>query len=326
MASGPPYLPNGAVMGGEPTVSVDVPICAVIVLFYAVGAAGNLIFFRRNWSRGHRFRISAFLFAFCISRVVTNVMRIVWATRHQNVSIAIVAQVLVNASVLILYLVNLIFARRLLEASRPSISSNLAFRSAFIALYVLLILMLAAVITVAVQSFYTLNPYTLQIDRDVLLVAITILTTMTFLPIPLMLAAAFFARRKPSIEFSLGSWRSKLIILLTGTLLAITIAGFKCGTAWERPRPKNNAAWFHSKPAFYMFGFVPEILYIYSYLFFRVDKRFHVLGKAESRKQSCEKSLKHNRKDPEDSLEAGQKVPKTGLEDGEEDSDKRISI
>jgi hypothetical protein len=315
MPSGPPYLPHAALVGGIPTVSLDVPICVVFILLYAVGAAGNLIIFRRNWSRGHRFIISAFLAMFCVSRIVTNIMRIVWATRQRNASIAIAAQILVSAGILIVYLVNLVFASRLLEASRPSISKNLAYRLARIGLCVLLFILLATVITVSVQSFYTLNPHTLQIDRHVQLAAITILINIAFLPFPLMLVAAVLARRKPPKEFGSGSWRSKFIVLLIGTLLANLIAGFKCGTAWERPRPSTDPAWFSAKWAFYYFGFAQEIIFVYTYLVFRVDRRFHVIGEKEVRNESREQSVENSEKPSGEALWGGPVSPLPDIRD-----------
>ena len=69
--------------------------------------------------------------------------------------------------------------------------------------------------------------------------------------------------------------KKKLIVLVVGCL-CVTIAGFKTGSAYMPPRPISNPAWYHSKPAFYIFNFGIEISVLCVLTFTRVDKLFYV--------------------------------------------------
>jgi hypothetical protein len=58
--------------------------------------------------------------------------------------------------------------------------------------------------------------------------------------------------------------------------MATILSGCKLGATWEAPRPINEPAWYHSRAAFYCFGYMLEILILAIFVFGRVDKRFHV--------------------------------------------------
>ncbi|CAG8360504.1 unnamed protein product [Penicillium salamii] len=59
---GGPYMPKTAGMGLRPTVSLDVPICAVFLALFLTGAVCHMTLFRRNLARGHKFIPSAMTF------------------------------------------------------------------------------------------------------------------------------------------------------------------------------------------------------------------------------------------------------------------------
>lgn len=73
--AGPPYAPRIASVGGRATVGVDVPISAVFLVLFAIGAAGHMTIFQINRRRGHKFIMSALTFGFCMARIVTMIMR-----------------------------------------------------------------------------------------------------------------------------------------------------------------------------------------------------------------------------------------------------------
>jgi hypothetical protein len=229
-----------------------------------------------NLHKHHKFLISGLLFGFCMARIVTCIMRIVWATRPTNIRIAIAAIVFTTAGVLIVFIVNVIFAQRVLRAAHPHIGWQPAIHYIFLALYILIVFALAMVITVSIQSLYTLNPHTRRIDRDVQLAVSTYLTFFAFLPIPMVLIGLIIPRKTRLDKFGSGTWRTKIRTLLVSAALMTLGAGFRCGTAWMPPRPVNNPAWYHAKWCFYFFNFVLEIIVIYMYIVLRVDRRFHI--------------------------------------------------
>ena len=276
--AGGPYAPKTAGIGGVPTVQTDIPISAVFLLLFIIGAIAHMSILRRNLVRNHIFRISGMIFGYCMARNVTCIMRIVWATHPTNIPISIAANIFSNAGVFIAFLVNLIFAQRLFTAACPRIGNSALFGGAFKGLYVLVVLTLAASIAAVVQSVYTLSPYIHHVDRVVQLTASVIVFLIAALPLPLIVAASLGAKRTPPRGFGSGSWSAKVAVLLLTSLLALTVAGFRLGTTWMSPRPREDPYWFDAKWCYYFFNFVFDVAIIYTFLLARVDKRFHVLG------------------------------------------------
>jgi hypothetical protein len=93
----PPYALPDAIFGGIPSVKIDVPITGVFTLLYAIGAFIHITTHKRNGKRSHKFHLSGLIFDFCMMRVVTCVIRIVWSTNPESVAISIPAQIMLNA-------------------------------------------------------------------------------------------------------------------------------------------------------------------------------------------------------------------------------------
>lgn len=273
---GGPYASTSAGMGGLPSVIPDVPVCAVFMALYIAFAATNMTIFQINRRRGHKFVLSAMMFGFCMARITTLVLRIVWSTRQHNVRLAIAANILVNAGILIVYIVNLILAQRILRAKQPKLGWNPILRHGTKALYVLIGGALIMVITSTVISVYTLNPTTQNSCRDVLLAAVTYLLVITCLPFLHLLPAVVLPRSKQEENFGEGKMSTKIIIITLSTCMCVLISGFKAGVNWTPPRPVTEPMWFHKKAAFYVFNFTLEILILCLLTFSRIDKRFFI--------------------------------------------------
>jgi hypothetical protein len=234
-----------------------------------------MIILQVNLRRKKKFIMSGLVFGFCMARITTMTMRIVWASYPHNISVAIAAQVFVSAGVLILFIVNLIFAQRIVRASHPHWAWAKWFSVAFKLYYASIVLMLVALITCTVQSFYTLNHNTRRIDRDVQLVGGTYFAVAAFLPIPLLFLRVIIPDRPPIEKFGHGRFRSKIFILLFSSVMLTLGAAFRAGINYV-PRPSTDPAWYHSKECFYLFNFTIEIIVVYLYAIIRVDKRFHI--------------------------------------------------
>lgn len=276
MPQSPPAQSATATVGGVPATVPDIPICAVFLALYAGFAVTNMAIFRMNLRRGHKFVLSALLFGFCMARLTTLVLRIVWSTIPHNTSLAIAASIFVNAGVLLVYIINIILSQRILRAKQPRLGWNPVLRAGYKVLYGLIIGALAMVITSVVLSMKTTNLHIKHQCRDIQLAAITYLLVFTCVPL-VHLAAAFLLPRSTDEEsFGQGSMTSKSLIVGLSTCICILIAGFKCGTAWSPPRPASHPAWFHSKASFYVFNFACEILVLSLLTFSRFDRRFYV--------------------------------------------------
>ena len=276
LSSGP-YPPTTASLGGLPTVGVDVPLCGVFLALYIAAAVANMTILQVNLRRGHKFVISGMLFGFSMSRVVTMVLRIVWATRPTNLRLGIAASVFIYAGVILLFVINLIFAQRIVRAWHPNVGWHRLFHHAFTALYSLIVLTLGMLIVSVIQSFYTLNDNTKRIDRDILLYGQTFYCIISFLPIPMIVIGLLAPRKTQTEKFGKGRFRWKIVTVLTAAFLLCLGASFRVGTNYAGgTRPINDPAGYQSKACFWIFNFVVEIMVILLYVIVRIDKRFWV--------------------------------------------------
>jgi hypothetical protein len=65
--NGGPYPPRVWQLGGAPKVGVDVPITAVFLVLFIIGAAAHMTIFQINMRKGHKFLMSALLFGMCFN-------------------------------------------------------------------------------------------------------------------------------------------------------------------------------------------------------------------------------------------------------------------
>ncbi|KAK3987263.1 hypothetical protein QBC44DRAFT_127296 [Cladorrhinum sp. PSN332] len=285
---GPPYPSPFAAIGRIPTNSVDTPISAVLLPFFMGSAAIHMTIFQVNRRRDHKFVFSALLFGFSMARITALVMRIVWANRPTNANIAIAASIFVAAGVLLLFLVNLIFAQRIVRSYHPKFGWNRIVSSIWKIVMFSVLGVLIMVIVCSVHSMFTLDVPTRLRERDVLRFAAVYLAVLAFLPIPIVVTAVLWPRGKEGKEeeeeeegkrriekFGHGRMRAKVRLLLGTSFLLTLGAAFRAGVNFV-PRPAGDPAWYHSRPAFYCFNFVIELVVVYSYAAARVDKRFHV--------------------------------------------------
>ena len=272
----PPYPPRVAGIGGEPSVIPDVPVCAVFIAIYLTFFASNIGLFNVNRRKGHFFIPSGLLGGFSMARVLTCSLRIGWATNQHDISLAIAAMIFVNAGTLIVYIINILFAQRILRAKQPKLGWSPIMKMVFIAAYCLIGVALVLVIVLIVMSFYTLDMATLTDAKWIERGALLYLLIITVLPLVLLGLAFGLPRSEYAETFGEGSLTSKAIILAIGSCLCITIAGFKTGVNWSAPRPISDPAWYDSKAAFYVFNFSLEIVILTFYTGIRVDKRFYV--------------------------------------------------
>ena len=271
-----PYPPQTAGVGGTPTVHTDVPISAVFMFMFIVGAVTHMTILQLNRRKSHKFLMSGLIFGFCMARITTMIMRIAWASHPTHVPLAIAAMVFVSAGVVLLFVVNLIFAQRIVRACYPHFGWHVLASRIFMAIYVLIILTLVMLIIATVQSFYTLSANTQRIDRGIQRYGSSWYAFVAFLPILIVFIGLVLPRRTRVEKFGIGRFRTKIRILLIAAVLLSLGAFFRAGTGYRTPRPRNHPAWYHSRACFYLFNFGVEILVVYLYAILRVDLRFHV--------------------------------------------------
>ncbi|KAJ5102319.1 hypothetical protein NUU61_004541 [Penicillium alfredii] len=274
---GGPYASQTAQVGGLPTIPVDVPVCSVFLVLFLVAAIAHMTLFQRNLKRNHKFIPSAATFGLCMSRLIANAIRIAWACHPTNVRLAIAAQIFVAAGVVILFILNLLYAQRILRAAFPRLGWSQPVSLAFKALYFVVVLSIIMVITVTIQSVYTLNSNTHRIDRAVQLYGSTYFAIVSFLPLPIVLGVLLFSHgKKPVDPFGTGSWYAKASIIIVVAVLLCLGASFRAGTSWMTPRPLSNPAWYHHKACFYVFDFGIDLSVAAIFFVARVDRLFYI--------------------------------------------------
>ena len=212
-----------------------------------------------------------------MSRIVTCILRIASISVPTNANLSIAASIFVGAGVLILFVVNLLWAQRILRALHPTIGWHRGISIVFTFLYVVIGCTLVTNITATIQSFYTLRPRTRFIDRALQLYGQTFLAIVSFLPILVVLFALVKPRRSRPEKFGAGRLSFKTAVLLVGSTLVTLGAWYRCGTSWKTPVPTSQPLpRYFAKPCFYIFNFGVEILTVYLYAIMRVDLRFHV--------------------------------------------------
>ena len=276
MSVQPPYLPKTAGIGGRPTIGTDIPVLAIFLLLYIVGAAANMIIYQLNRRKGHKFLMSWAMFGFCMARVATCVLRIVWANRPTNSHVAIAAQILLNAGVLVAYIVVLILSQRVLRATQPRLGWNKLLAKMLTVLYILLFCAFVLVISFTVLSFYTLNLHLRSIALWIQRVSILYILVFNIISLVMQLLSLLLPPSPERENFGTGSMKLKQIILGAALFFCLFIAGFRAGTAWAALRPASDPAWYDSKAAFYVIDFSFEIVIIYLLLITRFDRMFWV--------------------------------------------------
>lgn len=254
---------------------MDIPISSVIIALFITAAAANMTIFLRNKKRMHKFILSGVTFGFCMTRIVANVMRIVWAEYPSNSRVVIAALIFANAGVILLFVINLIFTQRLLRAYHPKFGWSRPITYIFRFFYASIGLSLVMLIIAVVYIFYTLDAGIRGQLRDVQLTAITYLAILAFLPVPITVVSILVPHSGPLDKFGQGRMRSKVrLLLFTSTLLAFG-ASFRAAVLYM-PRPATNPAWFHHKALYYCLNYVIELIVVATYTLARTDKRFHI--------------------------------------------------
>lgn len=202
--------------------------------------------------------------------------RIAWAKHQKNVKLGIAAQIFVAAGVVLLFIVNLVFAQRIIRAQHPRWGWHKAFDRVFGVIILITVFTLIMLITVTVQSFFTLSTHTHYIDRKIQLYGSTWFATVAFLPIPLIIIGILLPKRVRLDKFGSGRFRTKIFVLLTASTLLALGASWRCATAYLPPVPlARPSPWYFNKAFFYTYNFGIEAIVVFLYVFVRIDRRFY---------------------------------------------------
>ena len=263
-------------IGGRPTVREDIPVSAVLLFLYVVGAVSNQSMFQMNRRKAHRFYMSWAMFGFCMARVATMVLRIAWTTRPNNARLAIAAGIFTNIGVLVIYIILLLLVMRVFRATHPRLGWNKHLGRTVLVSYFGLGGALLLTIGFTILTFYTLDPTLRTAALWVQRAAILYILIFNLVTTTLLLLSWLLPRASNSDNFGTGSMESKMRILGVAVFFSVFIAGFRMGLSWSPTRLASNAPWYDSKAAFYVIEFGFEIFILYWLLAARFDRRYYV--------------------------------------------------
>ncbi|KZT52812.1 hypothetical protein CALCODRAFT_511809 [Calocera cornea HHB12733] len=280
--------PRPATLGGIPTTTVDVPICAVFLACYAAMAVTNMTIYRRNLARKRRFRPSLFMFGFCMARIVTWSVRIAWAVHPTNPNLAIVSNVFVAAGVILMWIVNRIFATRLLAEYHPRMYHEQPWSFFVTRLpYILVLCCLPMLITAIVQEFSNPGPRILQIDGIILKVALAIFLAFAASPFIVLFWTYVVPHEKSKDEvhamqrrYGTGRTLTKVAVISVATALLVSELSIRVATILQQ-FPSTAAPWYYSKATFYVIVPVFELTVLVMFAAVRVDRLFYLYAKDE---------------------------------------------
>ncbi|KAL5115658.1 hypothetical protein ACEQ8H_006457 [Pleosporales sp. CAS-2024a] len=272
----PPYAPMVWLPGGPPVKYVDIPAQVVFMVLFMIGAAIHMKIFRCNLATERKFSPTLFIFFFCMERVVTFILRLVSISRPDNIGVSLAAQIFVTAGVLILFVINIVFAMRLVRATHRSFGWHPAFGIAFKLLFVLIGATLITVITATIRTSYTTNNNIRLTDRSLQLYGSTVLAIVATLPL-LMTLLTLTIPYSPWDQFGSGRLRTRVIGLLVSTIFLSIGAWYRCGIAWQAPVPRTQPLPSSlGKAPFYILNFLFEVQTVVMYAVLRVDQRWYI--------------------------------------------------
>lgn len=268
-----------AQIGGLPTVSVDVPICAVfIAIFLALGAT-HMTIMQVNRRRGHKFWFNYLCFGFSMSRVLACIFRIAWAKHPTNVDVSLVASIFLGAGILVIYVINNVLAWRMVRSAAPNLGWHRVPRMVNkILLWSVLGLFVPSIVTTVLRVKRPTMDHVQTASKVLSRLAQTYFLIMAIGSAFLLALAVYQAKIRGEVTdpFGRGSWNSKISILSISITLATVEAGFRCGTTWSPARLASRPAWWDSKPAFYCFNFALDVCILVLLAATRIDRRLHV--------------------------------------------------
>ncbi|KAH7400872.1 hypothetical protein DE146DRAFT_755315 [Phaeosphaeria sp. MPI-PUGE-AT-0046c] len=279
---GPPYPPRNHGLGGDPDVIPDVPITAIFLVLYLVFGIIHIKILKANKGRGHKFLFNGAILGLCKVRLITMSLRIAWACHPKNIGVGMAANVFVYVGTIILFMINWFFVQRIMRAQHPRLGWSNAYRVFHRGALFVLIMTLIMLIVSSIWQFFTVNHTKLRVFRILQLTGQTYFTVFCIGPAALIFMSILLPRHEIE-KFGAGRLRINIIILLIAVAVLTTGQLYRCVITWVPQTPVRdvsghltNAPKYLSRPCFYIFNFVTEIVVVILFAVVRVDLRFHV--------------------------------------------------
>ncbi|KAJ4983070.1 hypothetical protein SVAN01_11448 [Stagonosporopsis vannaccii] len=210
-----PHVPTNATPGLHPNVVQDIAPSADLLALYITSGVCHQIIFQRNRRCGHKFLMSWAMFGFAMARKGTLVLRIAWATRLNNGSVALTANVFAFLGVVVIYVVVLFLSLRVLRAWQPRLGWNFWLDKGIKFTYAVLLVVILLVLPSSILNGFTTDPQLLRACAWIIKSGVFYFFLFNLIA-PVLFLLALFLPRPKDVElenFSTGSSQAKLVIL-----------------------------------------------------------------------------------------------------------------
>ena len=207
----------------------------------------------------------------------------IWACHPTSIECEIASLIFGYVGIIALYIIELLFARRIVRSQHPHVGWTLKFSIPFTILFIIVVATIICLIVAIVIMFDTRSDAPLHSALVIQRYGATLYAVMSFLPM-LTVGISSLARRIPKIrrtstidKFGEGSMRTKVAIVIITSLFLSAGAIYRAGVILAPPSPVTAAVpAYLSKACFYVFTFTIEFAIVLFWLLVRIDRRFYV--------------------------------------------------
>ncbi|GMM28932.1 hypothetical protein DAMA08_016480 [Martiniozyma asiatica (nom. inval.)] len=172
--------------------SKDVAPSALFLALFAIIAIAHGGLFAFNWSRGHKFLLSALFSFYATLRWLGFALRIVWAKDILKLHVGIASEVLLVLPIVFLASFNLVLAQRLFTWRHPIIGNDKYFWFVMILLYIIVTAVVVMTIVAGVVPYlYLLSQFHYDMCRNVVKVTSILICLYSLISLGLILVAFF---------------------------------------------------------------------------------------------------------------------------------------
>lgn len=218
------------------------------------------------------------MFGFAMARKGTMVLRIAWATRPNNGSVALAANIFAFLGVVVIYIVVLLLSLRVFRARQPRLGWKPWLSKGIKITYAILLVLVLVVVPFTIVNGFSKDPQLQKACTWIIRVGVLYFFLFNLIA-PILYLLAIFLPRPKDIEpenFGTGCMQSKLVVLAIVIFFTVFISAFRLGVTWAPIRSLSQPAWYDTRAAFYTIELGFELIITFTLISVRFDRRFWI--------------------------------------------------
>jgi hypothetical protein len=218
------------------------------------------------------------MFGFAMARKGTMVLRIAWATRPNNGSVALAANIFAFLGVVVIYIVVLLLSLRVFRARQPRLGWKPWLSKGIKITYAILLVLVLVVVPFTIVNGFSKDPQLQKACTWIIRVGVLYFFLFNLIA-PILYLLAIFLPRPKDIEpenFGTGCMQTKLVVLAIVIFFTVFISAFRLGVTWAPIRSLSQPAWYDTRAAFYTIELGFELIITFTLISVRFDRRFWI--------------------------------------------------